>query len=129
MKANTVLLTVAVVLLLLFAATGCSISPSSATSRKWFEGGTLHRATPAEWLRAPYRDRLATSADFMVAIFKNSGTVLDSPAQLRIPAVELEKCISEVVVTDVANELSTAKMYAIAAICGMRLKFITPRTP
>ena len=134
MKANTALFAAAVVLLAVFVLSGCApASPSRPISRQWSKGGTLHRATVAEWRRASYRDRLATSADFMVAIFKNSGTVLNSTAQLRLPAVELETCISELSVTGVtdvtADELSTAPVYSLAAICGMRLKFITPRSP
>lgn len=33
--------------------------------RPWYAGGTLHKATVAQWSRAERRDRLATAADFV----------------------------------------------------------------
>jgi hypothetical protein len=42
--------------------------------RKWHEGGTLQRARMRDWRRAEYRDKLATSADVVVAILKAEGT-------------------------------------------------------
>ena len=39
---------------------------TAAEGREWYEGGTLHRGTIADWNAASDRNRLATSADFAV---------------------------------------------------------------
>ena len=33
--------------------------------QEWYEGGTLHRASSAEWLAGSKRDRVATTADWL----------------------------------------------------------------
>ena len=40
----------------------------SSSARKWFEGGTLHRATVKEWNRATYANKLATAADMAIIL-------------------------------------------------------------
>ena len=39
---------------------------TAAEGREWYEGGTLHRGSVADWKAATDRNRLATSADFAV---------------------------------------------------------------
>ena len=36
------------------------------SAQRWFQGGTLHRATLREWLRASRRNQIATAADLSV---------------------------------------------------------------
>jgi hypothetical protein len=38
---------------------------------KWYEGGTLHKATALDWQRASPEDKLATCADFVATLWKN----------------------------------------------------------
>lgn len=38
--------------------------------QKWYEGGTLHKKTVAEWSKATQRDKVATSADFVTHAWK-----------------------------------------------------------
>lgn len=38
------------------------------SSQRWFEDGTLHRATLRQWLRASRRNQIATAADWSVGI-------------------------------------------------------------
>lgn len=63
----------------------------------WYENGTLHRATVAEWNKASYSNKLATAADWSIsrpqikAKVKNSGS-MDT---LKPFAIELATCINE----------------------------------
>ena len=74
------------------------VSSSSSSSKQWFEGGTLHRATIAEWNDATYQNKLATAADFLVAT-KWSGHLnsLDDFRKLKVKAEILVVAIDEVV--------------------------------
>ena len=119
MKANTALLAIMVVVVGALLSSCAPAAPSPAKPMKWFQGGTLHRSTLEEWRRAPHRNRLATAADFAVVILKNSGTVVSSTDQLRIPAGQIEICISEVAVAD---ELGAMKASEIAAACSVQLE-------
>jgi hypothetical protein len=40
---------------------------NSPSQKQWFQGGTLHNATFAEWKKATYQNRLATAADFLAS--------------------------------------------------------------
>ena len=39
-----------------------------ATAKEWYEGGTLHDATIAQWKRAKRQDKIATCADWVSAL-------------------------------------------------------------
>ena len=43
-------------------------SNTSQKLRKWYEGGTLHRASALEWQKSDYANKLATCADFVSAM-------------------------------------------------------------
>lgn len=61
-----------------------------ATAQKWYEGGTLHKATMGEWNRATYANKLATCADLLAALHKAQGydiATIDIEGTLR-PAAE-----------------------------------------
>ena len=69
--------------------------PTRRPTPKWYQGGSLHQKTAAEWVKASERNRLATSADFATTALKGS-TVLDrmnSADDLRPYAVDIKKCI------------------------------------
>lgn len=66
-----------------------------APAPAWYEGGTLHDKTMADWRRASYRNRLATCADFVAALAESSGRRFDSIDQIKPYAVRLERCLSE----------------------------------
>ena len=65
------------------------------TAQKWYQGGTLHKETAAEWVKASDRDRLATSGDFATAALKRSiiWDDMDSLDDVRPYAEALKKCI------------------------------------
>lgn len=75
---------------------------SNVIYAQWYQGGTLHRASIAEWMAASYENRLATAADFVVSISKKENPQILSGAgsvfltKLKLHASELEKCISQV---------------------------------
>lgn len=44
--------------------------PAAPTPRKWYEGGTLHKATGAEWRKADASNKLATCSDFLAKLWE-----------------------------------------------------------
>jgi hypothetical protein len=44
-----------------------STSSSQNSSKQWFQGGTLHQATAAQWKAATYENKLATASDWLAA--------------------------------------------------------------
>jgi hypothetical protein len=71
--------------------------PLSVSADEWYEGGTLYKATVAEWNKAAYSNKLATASDWattrpqIVSKVQRSGTM----ETLRPFAEELVKCIDE----------------------------------
>ena len=53
--------------LLLVLALLVIVAPVSA--KEWYEGGTLHEATIAQWKRASYQNKLATCGDWLSALY------------------------------------------------------------
>jgi hypothetical protein len=49
----------------LIAVAAIGLCQTAHAEQKWYEGGTLHKKTVAEWSKAPERDKLATAADFV----------------------------------------------------------------
>lgn len=78
----------------------------------WHEGGTLHKAVASEWLHAEYRNRLATSADF-VAVARN----FTSMEELRGAAIEMEACITQAAPAASARQ----RVNELAAVCEILL--------
>ena len=73
---------------------------SSSSSSKWYEGGTLHRATMREWSSASYENQLATAADMVMVSLKRDGVNVRSVSfekELRPKAVKL------IIQMDIAN--------------------------
>ena len=44
---------------------------SPSNNQKWYEGGTLHKSTVSEWKNASYRNKLATSADWVTHMYQS----------------------------------------------------------
>ena len=81
--------------------------------KKWYEGGTLHRATIAEWRRASYENRLATCSDFVMTMRGNGIVPKDLPVDEYKPyAVDLEKGISIVANSGKADHENVAAVAA-----------------
>ena len=63
-----------------------------ASAKEWYEGGTLHDATIAQWKRAKRQDKIATCADWVSALLMKSklDLVIASPD-------DLKKCVTALV--------------------------------
>jgi len=48
-----------------------SSAPGIPSAPKWYEGGTLHKKSAIEWQAASSKDKLATCADFVAALWKS----------------------------------------------------------
>jgi hypothetical protein len=111
---------------LLMLLTACSKSerPQATTSppppnKQWYQGGTLHNTTIAEWKVATQENRLATSADMIAATLKNEGKQLSSINELFPLASALERCVSEAGDSEQAN---SQKVAGLAAGCSILMK-------
>ena len=91
-------------------------SSPSTSAGEWFDGGTLHKQTMAEWSRASYRNRLATSADFFAGSIDKSGAPPRHPDQFRGKAVELEQCISEAHIDGITDSQPVSDLAAACLI-------------
>lgn len=78
--------------------------------KKWYEGGTLHKAKVADWKKATDRNKLATCADFM-AVVDNTVTM----TELKKRAIKLKKCIDETI--DGLENADQQSISLIAAMC------------
>ena len=98
-------------------------SNNPTKSRKWYEGGNLSQETAEVWISASYRNRLATTADFIAEatpkakqdeLFDNGGRILKTKSEA------LEQCISETVFNTKSNSLMVSE---IATTCIILLGF------
>ncbi|HEX8562703.1 MAG TPA: hypothetical protein VF676_06965 [Flavobacterium sp.] len=86
------------------------IDNSEEAVLKWNEGGTLHRATIADWKIATEENKLATCADMVVAMDKNVAS-----ADLLGKAHGLKTCIEEATIG--IEEVENEKVASIASMC------------
>ena len=105
---------VVIVGLLLYSMMNESERPAAPQPPAWYEGGTLHRGTVAEWRNATPRNRLATSADFASSILKPS-----TVEEVREPAREMMACITAT--TDADSIPPNMAVSEIGAVCGVLL--------
>ena len=93
----------------------------SSTVQKWYQGGTLHQKTAAEWVKANNRERLATSGDFATAALKRSilWDDMDSPSDVRPYAEDIKKCIDTTYGTN--PPIPELKNSETATVCWMML--------
>jgi hypothetical protein len=96
--------------------------PSETGSRNWYEGGTLHDATVAEWLDAQEVNRLATASDWTVALIGREKTLaLGDMSIVKKLATGLMVCIDTTVKGDVVP--GDAKANEIAMMCAITMKW------
>ena len=82
---------------------------------EWYEGGTLHKATAAEWQAATASNKLATAADFLAAI-----KAARSMSELKTKGNALQKCITESTKDSISHNL---KVSEVAAACVVLLGY------
>jgi predicted Zn finger-like uncharacterized protein len=92
---------------------------STAMSRsKWYEGGTLHRATVSQWKRSAYSNKLATAADWAANLPRIKAEVTRSGniETLRPFASNLVVCVDEAAAGEGYGSMSVAELAAGCAI-------------
>ena len=96
------------------------MTPLWATAGKWYQGGTLHRATVNEWNNASYSNKLATASDWASSVpnikakVRNSGDM----GTLRFYASELVSCVDNAAA---GKGYSNMKVSELAASCMILL--------
>ncbi len=105
-----------VLLIMVSACTTATTHTAYPTTDKWATGGTLHESTIAEWRKASYSNRLATSADFVVVVLDIYD--FSDMDKIKQEATDLEECISTAASGgDVDNE----QVATVAAYCSVLL--------
>ena len=84
--------------------------PTTRPTKAWYDGGTLHQKTVADWMAATDANRLATAGDW-TAVF----TEFDDLDEARSLAEDLVECVDGSV--DAAPE--TMKASDLAASCAV----------
>jgi len=90
-----------------------------AQEREWYEGGNLHKATLAQWAAGSTSNRLATAADFAVAMSENKKQPFSSLKQAMSASLSLADCLDEVAQEPAAK---TQKASQVAATCWILLE-------
>jgi hypothetical protein len=85
----------------------------SSDDTSWVRGGTLHSATVREWRQAPYANRLATTADFIVT---TEDVDLSDTSKFKRMATEVESCISQTVSGGDMDNEDASLVYAMCVV-------------
>jgi RNA polymerase subunit RPABC4/transcription elongation factor Spt4 len=91
----------------------------SSIEKKWYEGGTLHRATIADWRLATDENKLATCSDFIALTRKEKGKAYNE-TEILAESYALKKCIDE---ANKGVDISNWKVVDIAAPCLILLGY------
>lgn len=97
------------IMALLFISFFISCGQNSKTP-DWTEGGTLHKATVAEWNNADENNKLATCADFVASIKSNKNEKYTSIDQMKADAIDMKNCIDETTKGNIIDEHSVAEI-------------------
>ncbi len=91
-------------------------------TKKWYDGGSLHKASAVQWNKALLANQLATSSDWLTATKKGKAVIVADPTAtaMKLLALELTICIDEIASSDAMKNEQANK---IAALCvlGMGL--------
>ena len=83
----------------------------NANAKMWFEGGTLHQATYAQWNNATYANKLATSGDWLAAtIWKGHVNSGDDFERLKVKAGMLARALDKVTTVEGTGSLKVAEI-------------------
>ncbi|NRS87454.1 hypothetical protein HNQ02_000354 [Flavobacterium sp. 7E] len=93
-----------------------SIESIEETTDNWYTGGNLHKAKISEWKVATEENKLATCADFMAIIQKDSRI-----SDLKIKSIEMKNCIDEA--TRGLPSTDNMKTSEIASLCAVQLGY------
>ena len=87
---------------------------SQPVSSQWYEGGTLHSATAAEWVRASERNKLATAADWATSILLEEDR-MPRVEKVKPYATALKDCVDAT--TDPKPIIPKQKVAEMAVAC------------
>lgn len=102
---------------------------TSQKPRKWYEGGTLHNASALKWQESDYANKLATSADFVSALWQKKmlkpsiQNQIQSIDNLRPFAQQLADNLDAATKRD-ADPQENIKMYANQTVSDMALQLV-----
>jgi len=86
---------------------------------EWYEGGTLHRANAGQWQSASSANRLATAADWSVAILGQATVKSIGFSGLKNKAQQLSSCV-----TNASNRTATNTAASeLASACAVLMKW------
>ncbi|MBU2547487.1 MAG: hypothetical protein KKB20_03665 [Proteobacteria bacterium] len=106
-------------LLLVFIMTSSS---TCIAGSHWYENGTLHKASVAEWNKATYENKLATAADWLLTTPQAKAKIqIDGSIDILKPyAVKLVECIN-----DATSDKGYGKMSVVewASSCLMLIRW------
>jgi len=82
-------------------------------SEQWYQGGTLHKATYAVWKNASYKNKLATSSDWLISTsWKGHLNSPDDLNRLKLKAKMLVSAVDEIVSTNYISSLIVTEIAA-----------------
>ena len=116
-KLILVVTVVAVVVLLLKMYDSLNTQPTAIRPthvKEWYQGGTLHKSTASQWKRAEYRNRLATTADWVSGTMRQKGYTPRSMDEVKEKAKELLICVEEAIDDP---RITDQQMTEVVAIC------------
>jgi hypothetical protein len=97
---------------------------ASSREPEWYESGTLHDATLADWIRADSRNQLATTADWAARMLRDKGRRIGSIDELLPPSYEIQNCLRAGTIKEPGAPaaswnriLRTTKAVEAAALC------------
>ncbi len=93
---------------------------SSVANGKWYEGGSLHKASVSEWRSAPYGNKLATAGDWALINDAIKDKVIKSGSidTAKPYAAKLAACVSKAAGP---SGYDNAKVSELAATCQILL--------
>ena len=76
------------------------LTPNPTSNPTWYEGGTLHQGTLADWRRATVANRLATVGDIVYVLLTRQGEQNLDLAQIRVYAEAMVAGVDEMAKDD-----------------------------
>lgn len=92
---------------------------SNSVEKKWYEGGTLHKASMQVWKISTDENKLATCSDFIAQVRKDNGTPFNE-SEILTESYALKRCIDA---SQDAKSTETWKVSEIAALCLVELGY------
>ena len=97
----------------MYALFTADYTPTTTSSKQWFQGGNLHNATVAQWKSATYKNKLATASDWLAATkWKGHLNSPDDFDKIKVKAQMLVKAVDEVVTVKQTDSMQVNEIAA-----------------